>query len=218
MAFDSTCVGVANSALTLVGSRLLVAYNDASKEQKLISTNWDIYRKAVLRDAFWKFATKRAVLTQDTNYSGVFGYSNKFYLPTDFIRLRAINDTDMAMSPDVAPPYRIENSLLADGTTPGNALLTDMAYANVRYIYDCSTVPLFDPLFVQAFAAYIASQICFSLTASESERTNLEAMYQKARRKAMFVDSAEDPSEVMDNDIWLASRVGAGGFVRDPGT
>jgi hypothetical protein len=43
--------------------------------------------------------------------------------------------------------------------------------------------------------------------------------YTKILARAKFVDSTEDPTKVLDSDVWLRSRLGPNqGFVRDPMT
>lgn len=56
-------VEICNSALTLIGSRRIASLSDPSPEARNCLLNYDICRKAVLRDHPWNFATKRVDLT-----------------------------------------------------------------------------------------------------------------------------------------------------------
>lgn len=227
MSFDSTCLPIANSALTLVGTRILSSVNDNTKERILIQTNWDTYRQAVLRDGRWKCAKKPVALSLDTTYVAPFGYANRYQLPADFLRVVWINGQDASLSDEASLPWRIEwGDIPANAVSPGvppsdfqgRFVYTDMSYLYLKYIFNLTDVTQYDPLLVEAFAAYIASKICFHINNSESQRAELEKQYAVARQKAAFVDSSEDPSEEFDADVWLRSRMGMPGFPRDPST
>ena len=203
----ANCLGIANVALTLVGTRLLSSYTDNSKECVLISTNWDFYRLAVLRDGFYNCATNRAVLTQNQNYTAPFGFTNQFLLPPDFVRVKWLMGDSGPMQDDTSA-YRIEN---------GN-LLTNMSQINLVYVFNLINPALMDPLLSDAFAAYIAKEICYSLTNSDSLKQDMQKEYKLRRQRALFVNGAENPAEVIDADIWLRARMVIPSFPRDPGS
>jgi hypothetical protein len=225
--FNADSIPVANSALTLIGTRLLESPFDNTKERLLISKNWDTYRKAVLRDGFWKFATARASLTVDLTYVAPFGFKNRYQLPDNFIRVRWINGADASLTTAQDLPYRIEAGVIpANSTAPGVPLsdvfaqfvYTDMDFCNIKFIFDHKWPSHWEPLFIECFAAYIASKIAYSITGSQSAQQSMEALYKMQRQRALFVDSAEDPSEELDADVWLRARMGMPGFPRDPST
>lgn len=63
----ATDLNIANLALSRIGHDPLSSAfaADGNKASRWFFTNYDIIRKAVLRSYQWKFATKKAVLTQD---------------------------------------------------------------------------------------------------------------------------------------------------------
>jgi hypothetical protein len=202
MAFQAQHIPVANSALTLVGTRLISAITDTSKELTLVSLNWDTYRRAVLRDGLWKFAKQYVVLNRDTNFAPTSGYTTRYCLPTDFIRLVTFNNFKGDSDGDGAP-YRIM----------GGFIYTNMGYGNLTYVSDVQTVvPLWDPMFCEALSAYVYDKLCKTLTGAEPDPKR----YKEAMQKARFVDSVEDPSAQLDVDVWLQSRVGTQSLFRDP--
>jgi len=203
--FTVAALPIANSALTLVGTRLISTVNDASKECVLVKLNWDTYRRSVLRDGLWKFAKEAKQLQADSTYQASFGYTTRYPLPADFIRLVNFNDLKgNSDGPD--SPYRIMNGYI----------YTNMSYANLVYIADVTDVSQYDPLFCEALSTHIAAKICNSLTGSPGGADALEKAYKVAMQKARFVDSVEDPSPQLDVDTWLQSRVGIPGLFRDP--
>lgn len=225
MAFAAQHIPVANSALTLVGTRLISAVTDASKECALLKANWDTYRRAVLRDGIWKFAKQYVCLKADSNYapqssaipagsnantSGVQispsnAYQYRYPLPLDFIRLVNFNDFK-GDSDGSDAPYRVM----------GGFIYTNMGYANLTYVSDVketqATIVLWDPLFCEALSAYIYDKLCKTLTGAAAD----PKVYKDAMQKARFVDSVEDPSVQLDVDVWLQSRVGSQSLFRDP--
>jgi len=205
MSFTAAAIPIANSALTLVGTRLISSIADASKECTLIKTNWDTYRRAILRDGLWKFAKQIVVLQPDQNYQRVFGYQQRYPLPTDFIRLVEFNGQSANIDSPEAP-WRVMTGFI----------YANMSYANLVYICDVTDVTQYDPLFCEAFAAYIAAKLCNTLTGSPNSAAALEQAYKVALQKARFAGSTEDPSVPLDADIWLQSRFGGPSLFRDP--
>ena len=203
--FQTAGIPIANRALTLVGTRLISTVNDSSKECTLVKTNWDTYRKAVLRDGLWKFAKQDIKLNKDPNFTTQFRYSVRYALPADFIRLVAFNDLKGNADGGDAP-YQVMNGFI----------YTDMSYANLTYVADITDVTVYDPLFSEAFSTYIAAKLCNTLTGSPGGAEQLEKAYKVALQKARFVGSTEDPSEQFDSDVWLQSRVGGPSIFRDP--
>ena len=223
MPFQTQHIPVANSALTLVGTRLISTVADTSKECKLVSTNWDTYRRAVLRDGIWKFAKQYVGLKSDPNYGPNNGaiaantatsgtptqptnaYQYRYPLPLDYIRLVNFNDFK-GDSDGSDAPYRVM----------GGFIYTNMGYANLTYVSDVketqSAIVLWDPMFCEALSAYIYDRLCKTLTGAEPDPKK----YKEALQKARFVDSVEDPSVQLDVDVWLQSRVGSQSLFRDP--
>jgi hypothetical protein len=198
---DGSGIPIANSALTLVGTRLISTVSDASKECLLVKTNWNTYRRALLRMGIWKFAKEYVQLASDQTFNPQYGYKTRFPLPDDFIRLVSFNELKGNSDGDGAP-YRIMNGFI----------YTYMSYGNLTYIPDVADVSQYDPLFCEAFSALIYDKLCHALTGTDADPKK----FKKAIQDARFVGSVEDPSEQLDVDVWLQSRVGNGGLFRDP--
>ena len=62
----------------------------------------------------------------------------------------------------------------------------------------------FDALFIDAYAAKIAANTAFQITASASAATEMESLYQQRLATARSVDAQE--SETVDETDWLGSR------------
>ncbi len=204
MATDN--VEICNSALSIIGTRKIVALSDPSPEGRECNANYDSCRKAVLRDFPWNFATLRAVLSTIDGTAPAFGFTNRFALPTGFLRVHTVFDqSGCAMDPGT---YRVESGFI----------LTDEDVLWLKYVCDFSTTTAFDPLFDEALAAKIAAKIAYKITSSDAVAKRCEGFYLDALRKAKFTDSVEDSTEQIDGDVWIRARQGRGDFVRDPMT
>lgn len=204
MAADS--VEIANSALTIVGSGKIVALSDPSIEGRECNANYDSSRKAVLRDYPWNFASKRVVLSTPDATAPLFGYARRFPLPADFIRVHTTFDASgVRMAPD---SYAIEEAFI----------ITDEPTIWLKYVFNITDTTKFDALFDQALAAYLAHKISYKLSGSESSRAAIKMIYKEAIQAAKFVDTVEEPSQIIDSDEWIRARQGRGSFVRDPMT
>jgi hypothetical protein len=196
----ATKVEICNLALSLCGTRRIMALDNPSREARACSDNYNLARRALLRKHRWNFATKRIILDTISPNAPAFGYANAFPLPDDFIRVYAvIDDVD----------YRIEQKLI----------LTDKDELWLKYVYDIEDTTQFDPLFDRYLAASLAEIISPQLNASDANLSQIQAQLKDARHAAKFVDGIEDPSEELDMDVWLQSRQSINcGFVRDPMT
>lgn len=180
--------------------------SDPSPEGRECNANYNICRKAVLRDYAWNFATKRVILSTPDATPPAFEFGARFPLPTDFLRIHTV--MDVAGNKFSDGDYSLESGFI----------LTDEASLWLKYVWDLTTTTLFDPLFDNALAANIAAKIAFKLSGSEQNRIDCTKTYMEAIQKAKYVDSVENPSPKFDDDEWLRARMGRGDFVRDPGT
>lgn len=199
-------VKIWNLALSMCGTRRVNSADDPSREARSCRDNYDICRRAVLRKHRWNFAIDRIILNTVASPAPAFGYTNAFTLPDDFIRVHTVYAGGIIID---EPIYRIE----------GNKLLTDRGELWLKYVTDFDDVSKFDPLFDRYLAADLAMVISPQLNASSANLQEIAQQLKDAERSARFVDSVEDPSEELDVDVWLQSRVGVSpNFVRDPMT
>ncbi len=206
-----TKLDICNMALTACGTRNITSLDEQSKDARSVVMNYDISRKVLLRMHPWNFATKRKSLNTIAPVAPEFGFANALPLPDDFVRLHSVYDGGYTVSGTqmAAEWYRVE----------GLAILTNFSALNLKYVYDCDDVNLYDSLFIESLSLHLAHKIVYLLTGSDTKKESLYKEFTLAVQKARFNDSVEDPSEEFDDDVWLASRFGTNsGFVRDPKT
>lgn len=193
-------VDIANRALSLVGSPIISSLEDGSREATLIKTVYDDTRLVCLRLHPWKFATTRAVLNTSLE-EPVCDFAYTYQLPADFVRMIIVDDG------------RTEYDL------QGNTILTDSESINVRYVRDEDNVEIFDTLFVELFAHWLAWVICLPLTQSKDMKDSIWAALSRMTPSFKHVDSADNYQKTLVTETWLGARnYPASGFVRDPMT
>lgn len=134
-------------------------------------------------------------------------YAFKLPIPTNSLRLVSVSDAaDNVLTKN---EYRVESGFV----------LSNYSLLRVRYVRDEDDTTLFDPLFDELLAAYLANVIGYKITSSETVKQITAAHLKQKMQQARFVDSVEDPSVELDGDEWIRSRWSTNqGYVRDPMT
>ncbi|MEI8127983.1 MAG: hypothetical protein WCG95_00065 [bacterium] len=159
-----TDVEICNLALDNIGTKNIVSRDSTEKPAKLCDRWYDVARRSVLKDLNASFSIKRATLATVSGFTPVYGYPNAFTLPDDCLKILNIGD------PMQVERYQIE----------GNYLYCDYETSvNVRYIYDCEDVSLYDDEFIELIALKLARCICMPLTQDIEKSNNLEMLYKQ---------------------------------------
>lgn len=190
-------VTVANKALSLLGENDQLRDPDQDgAPARSVRAVWDTVRQEVLRDHPWNFAIKRTRLNATTEWEGI-GFSHAFPLPAGELQcLRLVEVLEPRMSADA---YQLEDGkIVADTIGP----------VAIRYVADVPDVSKWDALFVDAFAAKLAFQICDRITGDLSRQSAMEAIYRRALSKAKGVDAKENPPVPFEDSSWVDARYG----------
>jgi len=192
---------IANDALAILGATSIGSLSDSTKEARICNVQYDPCRKATLRLYPWSFAKKRVILDIPEVVAPEFSFENAFNLPTDFLRVIEI-DTQGAS-------FQIE----------AGQVLTNASELNLRYVYNVTDTTLFDPLFDQALAHFLAWKICRHITQSDSLKAEIWKEFLAMTKLGRFVNSVENPAPALETLEWIEAREGpTRGFVRDPQT
>lgn len=181
-------IQVCNRALDKLGHGPIVSLGDGDKAANLCDRNWPLVRDEVLRDHPWNFAVKRAALAADTS-TPVWGFSNRFPFPSDFLRLLEVRDLSTG-------EYQVE----------GRAILADADVLYIRYIYLVTDPNQYDALFADVAASRLAYELCEALTQSNTKKQSLWEEYEAALTRAKRVDGQENPPQVYEEDDWISVR------------
>ena len=182
-------VDIANLALSILGEAPIISLTDDVPRARVINLLFATSRDAVLRLHPWNFAVFRKVLVQKTE-TPAFGFSKVFALPSDFLRLLALNDG--------RDEYQIE----ADG------LLSNVDTAQLRYVGRVTDTARYDPLFVQTLAAYIAAEAAMPITNSQSIEKRAADKFHEKLAEARSVDGMENYPDTFVADAFIEAFLG----------
>jgi len=184
----TTFVSICNLALTELGAANppLTALTDNTKAGRACNRIYEQARDQTLRDHPWNFALARTSLAASTT-APAWEYANAFPFPTGLLRVIEVDSTE-------------------EWVVEGQSIVTDAAAPlNILYIDTITDPTKFDAMFVEAYAAKIAAEIAYDLTASRSVANDMVALYQQKLQAARLVDAQESLSA--DEDDWLEARI-----------
>lgn len=181
-------IDICNKSLDKLGQSPITSLNDNTKAANLCLRNWPLVRDQVLRDHPWNFAVKRTILAPSTDLPE-WGFSYKFPLPGDFIRLLEVRDLSTG-------EYQVEN----------NHIMADSSALYIRYIQRVEDANKYDTLFSDVAAARLAVELAEPLTQSTTKKESAFSEYQDALVRARRVDGQENPPTQFEEDDWIKVR------------
>lgn len=196
---------ICNAALAKIGAARINNYDDASESSLSVihcRTHYEMTRDSLLRSHYWRFASTRATLSQDTTDPD-FEWDNQFILPTDFLRLKSYYDGTTAQN--TRHSFAIE----------GKRLLTNEDTCEIRYIKKVTNVTDFDPLFVEVLVLQLALKLVGPLAGAAPKLIDL---LQRELAVLMSQVRALDRQETNligreDKDTWVDVRATRGGRI-----
>lgn len=187
----SSSVEICNLALDYLGTGNIISLDEQFNDNAKLCKRWyDVTRKSLLKDLNASFAIKRRTLAV-LSETPVYGRTYQYQLPSDCIKLLNVD------SPLDIQDYQIE----------GDKLLYDNnSELNIRYIYDCQDVSLFDDEFKECLALYIAANICLKVT-QDVQRVN----YLMQLKNQKYIDTAykyakDNPPKRASHSKFMASK------------
>lgn len=184
-----TFVDIANSALVKLGAEPIMSFDDDSKEARTTKNRYKLVRDIVLRMHPWNCATER-VVTAPLTSTPAFGFTYEHQLPADCLRVLSID-------PEDDTPYRIE----------GKRIRTDSTAINLKYIKRIEDPSELDELLAESIAAYLAWDISYTITQSNTVQDKMAKKLKTILAKAKSTDAQEDPSPELEANLWVESRL-----------
>ena len=150
---------ICNLAIARIGEREFISNIDedtgTARACKVLYTN---ALEVQLASFHWPFAKKSAVLTAaDVADREDWGYT--YQLPSDCLIVRHIWSGSRTPDASARVPFELE----LDADSYGRVLLTDMASAQIVYTKRLTTAVNFPPLFVDALAWRLASELAMTV-------------------------------------------------------
>lgn len=189
MATSST--EICNLALSWLAGNRIASLSDDSDEARLCDANYALSRRAVLEEAEWTFAIKRAQLPSLAE-TPLFGYQYQFLLPSDLLYSIGIYDPK-----DWSSGWAKQTPPQTRHVLEGDNALSDIPSVFIRYIADVINTNRFSPLFDQTLAAHIAMNIAVPLTENESHFDRMAKLYTYNLDKAASSNGMQGTREML---------------------
>lgn len=200
----SSVVNLCNLALSHLGDSATVASIDppeGSAQAEHCSRFYPIARDSLLEMHDWKFATRRAVLSELTVDS--FNWAHAYAEPNGALRIISVLDATQSAE-DESHPYAAESG--KDGAA---LIYTDLQNATVRYVARVTDTTKFSPLFNDTLARLLASYIAGPLIKGSSGQSAAKSCYSNfltALAMAKVSDANQRKSDQTHTPGWIADR------------
>ena len=150
---------ICNQALGKIGATKIDDVEAENSVQAIqCRLHYEPTRDALLRSHYWPFASAREELEQDDTDPD-FEWDNQFVLPSDFLYLKSIFDSDNIPGKNSSRTHAIE----------GRRLLTNESTAKIRYVKKVTDASQFDPLFVKVLILLLADEMIGSLAGGDAK-------------------------------------------------
>ena len=181
-------VDLCNSALDKAGHGAITSLEDNTKAARLCLRNWPLVRDRVLRMHPWNFAVRRTNLAAHETAPN-WGFTAKFPLPSDFLRLLEVRDLSTG-------EFQLENGFIHANAT--------VLY--IRYIASITDPNVYDALFIDTVATRMAAELAEPLTQSTTKKKALLEEYDAFIDDAKRADAQENPPVAYEEDEWIKVR------------
>lgn len=228
-----TEVNQANKALALIGSSPISSLTDTGDPTAaMVDDVFDSCRDYVLESCQWPFAIKRADLTEYAVWVTATAYViGDIVWTNDNVYTCAISHTSGTFATDLAavdwtltyvgPTFKWTNvygkpsDMLkaievddedAEWAIEQDLIVADTAALELKYIFQVTDPAKWDTMFIDAFAAYLASEIAFALTSSKTTMEAMKALYERKVEEASSSDSQVGVPPTPRQDYWDGGR------------
>lgn len=179
-----------NAVLDKLAEETVLTTTDEKAVARWLDRNYPLQRDVLMQRFPWNFATKRALLPEDTAKPS-FEWRHQYQIPQDCLRVLPITTDGRRNSPPV--PFVVEGSLI----------MTDMpAPLRTRYIKRETNVGIFTPIFIDLLVQVLAANFAYWLTGKASYGKQLLDIANVSYLEAARIDSLEGlPEEPYDDEI-----------------
>lgn len=197
----SSPTDIMNIAAAHCGVPLISDPTEGTPQAQALNARYPNVLRAMLRSYTWTWAAREALLAAVVGpASSPLTYSQRKYyfkLPADYVRL--------------APVFQEEAEFLEqrDWVMEGKGIASNEAGPlKIRYIAYITEVPEFDALFVEAFGAELAAQVCEKLTNSRDLARIIQGKADQIVKEARRVGAIEQPKPQKRprEGSWFSSR------------
>lgn len=177
---------ICNDALLLLGEKPIDAMDEESDTAALCNGLYLPTLESVLRAHMWNCAKKRTILSPLAE-KPVFGFQNKFLIPSDWIRTISISEYRN---------YEIE----------AGYILADSNEVRLHYIFRNEDVGTWDSAFKEVVVLTLAAKMAVPITQSAAFAQDLQNQARLALRSARTINGQETPPDKLSGSSLYWSR------------
>ncbi len=188
---------IQNSALIKIGEATISSDVQVGKAPATLKRQYPIQRRYLIRRYRWNFAMRRAELAPEAT-APAFGFENQFLLPPLCLRVIGLYDSTELLRNYTASkdPFKVEGRMIhAQGTK-----------IEIFYLEDVTNTTLFDPMFDEALAWLLASDVAFDISAGTDVVKMTRQGFLQAITDAKRADAIEGTPEIIEISEWVDSR------------
>jgi hypothetical protein len=187
---------IANLAADLLNTATVTNIDIPTTADEQLYNRWyNQSRRKVLREHPWNCATKRATLAASST-APAFGYAKQFPVPSDFIRLKYICDSDGNIIQNARYDFEAGSILYSE----------DQASLNIVYVYDLVDVSRMDPLMVDLIAYELALSVAYKVTGANTSVERIGTLQRARGSLAKSIDGQESPPKRIEYSKSLSAR------------
>ena len=189
-------VNIANQALGRIGAEQITTFADDSVQAEQALLHYEQTRDALLRSFFWRFASARVELTENSSEPD-FGWEKQYDLPDDFARLIGVFEDNSTPLNLTLQSFQIE----------GDLILINDDECRIYYVKKEADPTKFDSLFIETFVLTLAMKLVMPLAMSPALRTELSRELGSVMARVRTVDRQETNTVGrLDRRAWIDGR------------
>jgi len=189
-------VDICNLALDYLKEKPIASIDAPITSTEALCARWyHASRREVLRMHPWNFAKTRIQLSLNVT-SPVYGYSNAYDLPSDFVKLTHIGDDSVK---NYKRFYEMESGQILIGNS-------DAATLNIGYIKDQTDVNKFDAGFIIVLALDMAKNMAMGLTGKRTILADMQELKNSEFQLMASIDGQERPPHRIQTSKFLSAR------------
>ena len=203
---------ICNDALDRLNVEQIEDLNDVQrKPARTCKRQYPICRDVVLRKGDWNFAVTRETLTSSKTHPK-FGSAIQFQLPNDLVKIQRIlgkdTERDLRSKPERGFLY-VDFFAQNQYPQPEERVSDDPVVYSIDLLYLSNAVDtsLFDPMFKEGLACYMASKMAYPLTQSNTRARELLAESERLIAEGRTYNSQENPSTGIQWDLFDRARI-----------
>jgi hypothetical protein len=187
MAVTITDIKICAAALQLAGAEEITSFEDETREARICASLYPTIKADLLQSHTWRFSIRQEELNRLAS-TPLFGFSNAYSLPADFLRL-------IGKSNPTSKHQLFENKVYTD-LTP--------VYASIQYNVNERFFPAyFEKLIILEMAVMLSTSLLEDVDKSRNYATLAKNQMVKARN----IDSQNNTASIIPNGAFNLTNV-----------